>query len=135
MANTMLAETNQTIFQEYIDSWLNKDIATFLTLLSTDVFISECYGATYLGKTESKEWFEHWNASEANQVLDWTILSHYFDNTKQISFFEWSFSYKYKNETARFNGMTLLQTSVGKITTLKEYKTEAETYRPYEKLS
>lgn len=83
------------LFENYIDSWLTKELKLFLSLLSSDIYIRECYGATYLSLAQAEKWFIHWNQPDNNKVLSWKICKHYYDFDEEVSIFEWSFAYIY----------------------------------------
>ena len=119
------------LFENYIDSWLTKDLKLFLSLLSSDIYIRECYGATYLSLAQAEKWFIHWNQPDNNKVLSWKICKHYYDFDEGVSIFEWSFAYVYKGEESSFDGASFVSTKDGKITNLKELQISDKLYFPY----
>lgn len=126
-----LVEQHLTLFQACTNSWIRKDIDTFLSSLDEKVTIIECFGASYYGKNEAKQWFAHWYHSKDNQVIDWRIDQHYFDAHAITSIFEWDFTYRYKGENRFFNGVTVLRAKQNKIVYMREYEAKQDTYRPF----
>ena len=126
--------TNQhdTLFAQYTQSWENKNLTQFLACLSDDVIITECFGATYIGKTEAQEWFQHWTAPAENQVVKRDILAEFEDSTKNTAFFNWRFRYVYQDKPNIFEGLSQVTFSeTGKMTELKEYEMAFDKTRPY----
>ncbi|MCJ1995472.1 nuclear transport factor 2 family protein [Lactococcus piscium] len=125
------AEKHLAIFQSYTNSWVSKNIDAFLSSLDEQVTIIECFGATYYGKNEAKQWFAHWHHNKNNQVFDWCINQHYFDSQSMTAIFDWDFTYKYKGEHRSFSGITVLRVKHNKIVYMREYKANKDTYRPF----
>ncbi|SCA91953.1 hypothetical protein LP2241_30143 [Pseudolactococcus piscium] len=63
-------ENHLALFQAYTNSWVSQDIDAFLSSLDEKVTIMECFGASYYGKPEAKQWFVHWHHNKDNQVID-----------------------------------------------------------------
>lgn len=119
-------------FEQYIESWKTKNLTAFLTTLAENVTITECYGATYVGKDEAEKWFQDWTKPADNQVIDWDILSFFEDSDKQTAFFNWRFHYRYQGQTAIFDGISQVTFSANyQMTDLKEYKMTYNKFRPY----
>lgn len=127
-----MTSQHHALFAQYIQSWESKDLTPFLACLTDDVIITECYGATYVGKTEAKEWFQHWTAPTENQVVKWDILAEFEDSTNNTAFFNWRFHYIYQEQTNVFEGLSQVTFSeTGKMTEVKEYKMAFNKTRPH----
>lgn len=124
-------EKHLALFQAYTNSWVSKDIDAFLSSLDEKVTIMECFGASYYGKPEAKQWFVHWHHNKDNQVIDWRLDHHYFDAHSMTSIFEWDFTYRYKGEHRSFSGITVLRVEHNKIVYMREYEAKKDTYRPF----
>ena len=101
-----MTSQHDALFALYTQSWENKDMTQFLACLTDDVTITECYGATYIGKTEAQKWFQHWTAPTENQVVNWEILAKFEDSLKNTDFFNWRFHYVYQNKASVFEGLS-----------------------------
>ncbi|GHU37364.1 hypothetical protein FACS1894193_03080 [Bacilli bacterium] len=119
-------------FAQYTQSWENKNLTQFLACLTDNVGITECYGATYVGKNEAQKWFQHWTAPTENQVLKWEVLAEFEDSAKNTAFFSWRFHYIYQGKASIFEGISQVTFSeTGKMTEVKEYKMAFNKTRPY----
>ncbi|XOQ37490.1 MAG: SnoaL-like domain-containing protein [Lactococcus sp.] len=115
-----MTSQHAALFAKYTQSWEN------------DVVITECYGATYVGKTEAQKWFQYWTAPAENQVVKWDILAEFEDSVKNTAFFNWRFHYLYQGQANVFEGLSQVAFSdTGKITELKEYEMAFDKTRPY----
>ncbi|MDR2833434.1 MAG: nuclear transport factor 2 family protein [Streptococcaceae bacterium] len=132
--NNQQRKESKNLFHKYTNSWIQKDLDTFLSLLAGDVLVIECFGASYRGKKECKQWFSHWNANHENQVLSWETINHFHDALLEVSIIDWDFIYRYKGEENSFVGLTVLKVENGKITYIREYEAKKTTYRPFEQL-
>lgn len=110
-------------------SWIEKDIYKFKGLLHDDILVTEFFGASYVGKNKCELWFNHWNNTNLNQVIEWKTLNHYYDDLADISVFGWFFKYKYKGEEHYFTDVTLFKVNDNKIISLKEFESKTNTYR------
>ncbi len=127
-----MTSQHDALFALYTQSWENKDITQFLAGLTDDVTITECYGATYIGKTEAQKWFQNWTAPVENQVVKWDILAEFEDGVKNTDFFNWRFSYVYQGQANVFEGLSQVTFSdTGKIVEIKEYQMVFDKTRPY----
>lgn len=127
-----MTSQHDALFALYTQSWENKDMTQFLACLTDDVTITECYGATYIGKTEAQKWFQHWTAPTENQVVNWEILAKFEDSLKNTDFFNWRFRYVYQNKASVFEGLSQVTFSDnGKITKIKEYEMAFDKTRSY----
>lgn len=122
---------NRLIYK-YFESWVDQDLAVFLSTLSTDVSIIECYGPMYLGIQEAREWFVDWhNRPEKGQVTRWEILNILYDDLLQLAAIEWEFECFYDGQPAGFPGVSLIYFDDTQIKRIQEYKMEPNHYRPY----
>ncbi|MFZ2347460.1 MAG: nuclear transport factor 2 family protein [Lactococcus chungangensis] len=127
-----MTSQHDALFAQYTQSWENKDLPQFLACLTDDIIITECYGATYISKTEAQKWFQHWTAPTENQVVNWEILAKFEDSLKNTDFFNWHFRYVYQNKASVFEGLSQVTFSDnGKITKIKEYEMAFDKTRPY----
>ena len=127
-----MTSQHSTQFTYYTESWENKDLPQFLAYLADEIIITECYGATYVGKTEAQKWFQHWTAPVENQVVKWDILAEFEDGVKNTAFFNWRFSYVYQGQANVFEGLSQVAFSdTGKIVEIKEYEMAFDKTRPY----
>ena len=127
-----MTSQHDALFAQYTQSWENKDLPQFLACLTYDIIITECYGATYISKTEAQKWFQHWTAPTENQVVNWEILAKFEDSLKNTDFFNWHFRYVYQNKASVFEGLSQVTFSDnGKITKIKEYEMAFDKTRPY----
>ena len=127
-----MTSQHDALFALYTQSWENKDITQFLACLTDDVTFTECYGATYIGKTEAQKWFQNWTAPVENQVVKWDILAEFEDGVKNTDFFNWRFSYVYQGQANVFEGLSQVTFSdTGKIVEIKEYQMVFDKTRPY----
>ena len=127
-----MTSQHDALFAQYTQSWENKDLPQFLACLTYDIIITECYGATYIGKTEAQKWFQNWTAPVENQVVKWDILAEFEDGVKNTDFFNWRFSYVYQGQANVFEGLSQVTFSdTGKIVEIKEYQMVFDKTRPY----
>ncbi len=118
------------LLQQYMTSWVNADKELFLSLLSSDIYLVECYGASYKGVEETKKWFEEWNRK--GKVLAWNLYESYYDPDKDMLIATWEFHVQYPEENEPvFDGVTLMQATDGKIHRLFEYSMKHDLFRPY----
>jgi hypothetical protein len=121
----------EKLFYDYIEAWVKKDIDGFLTTLSEDIFITECYGPQYKGKRECEIWFSHWTTPSDNLVKSWIVTGSYFDGNN--GFFRWTFEYVYKGKAGIFDGISLVKFSGAQISEIWEFEMKHEKFRPYQR--
>ncbi|MFC4651305.1 nuclear transport factor 2 family protein [Lactococcus nasutitermitis] len=119
----------EEIFKSYIRAWLKKDVNLFLTVLSKNITVTECFGAQYQGRTEAEKWFLDWTGAFDNSVKKWEVINSYFDGN--IAFFTWTFDYIYKGKSDIFDGISVVTFEDDKIREIKEYEMKHEKFRPY----
>lgn len=122
-------QAKQSVFTQLTDSWLNKDLAKFLSCFSEKISYTECYGAQYKGKSECEQWFRHWTNPVENVVKSWTVENSYF--TDDIGFFTWTFHCVYDCEEAIFDGISLVKFSSGLISEIQEFEQKHIKFSPY----
>jgi hypothetical protein len=126
--------TAEMLIRHYFQSWLQQDISLFLSILSPDIQIVECYGPAYHGLNESQLWFQDWHTRrEKGKVTRWDILRLTYDEQQEIAAVEWDFECVYDGSTGSFLGASVFAFDQAKITTIREYKMEKEQYRPYKR--
>lgn len=114
----------------FIESWINKDKALFLSCISDDIIYSESYGPIYRSKSSCDKWFNDWN--KENKVIKWDINDFAFDELNSKLSIEWLFECNYKGEVFSFNGTSFMTICNGQFNRINEYKTESKHYYPYE---
>ena len=124
--------TAETLIRRYFQSWLEQDIALFLSTLSPDIQVVECYGPVYCGTAEVKYWFDDWHSgSGKGKVTRWDILSWFYDEQQRTAAVEWDFECIYDGNLGSFLGASVFCFDATKITRIHEYKMKKERYRPY----
>lgn len=87
------------------------------------------YGPVYKGIGQIIRWFEDWNRK--GTVLQWDIKRVIVSGN--IAVVEWYFKCDYEGNVDGFNGVTIAEFNADmKIGNLKEFKSKAEHYCPYE---
>jgi ketosteroid isomerase-like protein len=80
------------LVEQYLQSWRTQDLALFLSTLSQDATIVECYGPIYQGTKEVQQWFTEWHASPIEgKVTHWKMTNLIFDERKMMAAVEWDF--------------------------------------------
>ncbi|WP_137625780.1 nuclear transport factor 2 family protein [Lactiplantibacillus pingfangensis] len=118
---------NETLIRQYFNCWLTQDFPPLTTFFTKDCVYRECYGATYRGIAELKQWLDHQLASQT--VLTWEIqrVLPVSDNCVVVTWF-----FKAKTQTvSAFDGVSVIDFEGDKISRLTEYETKHNTYRPY----
>ena len=63
----------ETLIRQYCQSWLAQDRALFLSTLSPNIQVAECYGPLYWGIDEVRCWFDDWHSGPGKgKVIRWT---------------------------------------------------------------
>lgn len=126
--------TAEMLIRQYFQSWLQQDISLFLSTLSPDIQIVECYGPAYHGLDETQLWFQDWHTRrEKGKVTRWDILGLTYDEAQEIASVEWDFECVYDGSTGSFLGASVFAFDGAKVTSIREYKMEKEQYRPYKR--
>jgi hypothetical protein len=85
------------------------------------------------GMEEAQRWFNHWHTRpEKGRVTRWDILELLFDAQQERAAVEWDFECVYDGKVGSFPGASLFGFDPAKITSIREFKTEKEQYRPYQ---
>jgi hypothetical protein len=126
--------TAEMLIRQYFQSWLQQDSSLFLSRLSLNIRIVECYGPVYYGIDETQRWFNDWHTKrEKGKVTRWDILKLVYDEQEEIAAVEWDFECVYDGKVGSFLGASLFGFDHTKITSIREYKMEKEQYRPYKR--
>ena len=126
--------TAEILIRQYFQSWLQQDIALFLSTLSPKIEVLECYGPVYSGLAETQDWFHDWHTRpEKGTVTRWDILRLIYDEQQETAAVEWDFECVYDGNVGSFLGASLFRFDETKITGIREYKMEKEQYRPYKR--
>jgi hypothetical protein len=129
---TMNRSTAEALIKHYFQSWLQQDLSLFLSTLSPNSKVVECYGPIYCGLEELRQWFVNWHTGDGKgKVTHWDILHILYDETQEMAAVEWDFECVYEGKTGSFLGASLFHFDGAKIDRIQEYKMEKEQYRPY----
>ena len=120
----------EKVIRLWFDMWLQKKDLGISEIFSDNTVYIESWGPEYRGPEKIKLWFEEWNTR--GTVLEWDIKQFFHKENKTIV--EWYFKNQMKNEKAEaFDGVSLIEwTSDGKISLLKEFGCNINTYDPYQ---
>ena len=130
----MNRDTAEKLIRQYFHSWLQQDILLFLSTLSSDIEIIECYGPVYCGTEEVRQWFVNWHEGTGKgKVTRWDIFNILYDDTQNITAVEWDFECVYQGNPGSFLGVSLFHFDDTKITAIQEYEMKKEQHRPYKK--
>lgn len=128
----MDSSTAETLVRQYFQSWLEQDRALFLSTVSPDIQVAECYGPVYCGLDEMEHWFGDWHTGPGKgRVTRWSILSWLYDEQQRTAAVEWDFECICDGNPGSFLGASIFCFDAAKITRIHEYKMEKEHYRPY----
>ena len=129
----MNRESAERLIRQYFQSWLEQDLTLFLSTLSPNIKVLECYGPVYWGTEEVRQWFVAWHTKDGKgKVTRWEIFKILYDETQNIAAVEWDFECIYAGNLGSFLGASLFHFDQTRIERIQEYKMEKEQYRPYE---
>lgn len=111
-------KTARKLVDDYVEGWVNGDIARILKSLSKDCFIIESHGPTYHGTEEVKKWTDEWYSD--GKVDKWDINAFFFAN--DTAFFEWSFTCTINSKTDSIDGASIVKFTEDKIHHIHEYR-------------
>ncbi|MFN2286406.1 MAG: nuclear transport factor 2 family protein [Anaerolineae bacterium] len=124
--------TAEALIRQYFQSWLEQDIALFLSIVSPGIRVAECYGPIYCGTDEVTRWFDDWHSGPGKgQVTRWDILTMQYDEQQKMAAVEWDFECIYDGNLGTFLGASVFCFDETNITRIHEYKMEKAQYRPY----
>lgn len=124
--------TAEALIRQYFQSWLEQDIALFLSTLSPDIRVAECYGPIYCGADEVTYWFSNWHICHGKgKVTRWDILTLLYDERQEMAAVEWDFECIYDGNLDSFLGASVFRFNEDRIACIHEYKMEKAQYRPY----
>lgn len=130
----MNRSTSDMLIRQYFQSWLQQDVSLFLSTLSPNIKVVECYGPVYDGQEETERWFVDWHTRpEMGKVSRWDILQLIYDEHQEIAAVEWDFECIYDGNVGSFLGASLFGFDDTKIVSIREYKMEKKQYRPYQR--
>jgi hypothetical protein len=122
----------ETLIRRYFLSWLQQDLSLFLSTLSPQAEVTECYGPVYCGTDELTQWFVNWHTKDGNgKVTRWEIFNILYDETQAMAAVEWEFECVYAGNPGSFLGTSLFHFDESKIDRIQEYRMERQQYRPY----
>jgi len=120
------------LIKQYINSWRQQDLPLFLSTLSPDIIVAECYGPIYRGTKEVRQWFTEWHASPKDgKVTKWKITNVIFDKTKNMAAVEWDFGCASDGKASSFLGASLFYFDDLKILRIHEYQMNENRYYPF----
>ncbi len=114
----MTEKLARKLIDDYVQGWESGDGARILGCLDKQCFITESHGPTYRGPWQVKRWINEWY--KTGKVDKWTIDSFFW--TKDIAFFEWSFTCTIKGQTDSIDGASVVQFKGHKILHIHEYR-------------
>lgn len=120
-------ETRKGTVQQYFESWIAKDDTFMKEHFADDIVYSECYGPEYKEKQQCLQWFKDWN--EKGSVLEWRIKSYY--EIQNSCVVEWYFKCDYEGKVDGFDGVSIIEWTGDKISSIKEFQSKAEHHCPY----
>ncbi|HEX6035016.1 MAG TPA: nuclear transport factor 2 family protein [Anaerolineales bacterium] len=124
--------TAETLIRQYFQSWLQQDLSLFLSTLSPNIQVVECYGPVYWGTEEVRQWFVDWHTqSGKGKVTKWEIFKILYDEAQNMAAVEWDFESIHAGNVGSFLGASLFHFDETRIERIQEYKMEKEQYRPY----
>lgn len=114
----------------WFDMWLQQKDLGIDELFTEDVVYIESWGPKYENQATVKHWFEEWNTR--GKVLVWDIKQYFHKGNQTIV--EWYFKNWMKNGSIEeFDGISLIEwTTDNKISFLKEFGCNLNTYNPYQ---
>ncbi len=127
MTKTVQTQREEAI-RQYMLGWQNGDEALLTAPLSPDVCITESYGPVYEGLAEVRQWFQSW--CSVGQVLRWDGLRFWHQDDETVV--KWYFQCNYDGVVSSLDGLSLIRFDRdGCITSMEEYQSKAEHFRPY----
>jgi len=119
----MNRERAEKLIHQYFQSWLQQDLKLFLSTLSPEIEITECYGPIYHGLEENRQWFINWHEGEGKgQVTQWDILRILYDDKQKGAAVEWDFYCIYEGNLGSFLGTSLIHFGDSQIISIQEYE-------------
>lgn len=112
-------KTARKLVDDYVEGWVNSDVARIIKPLGDDCFITESHGPTYHGIEEVKRWTDEWYNKDGT-VDKWDIDAFFFAN--DTAFFERSFTCTINGKTDSIDGASIVQFKKGKIHHIHEYR-------------
>ena len=120
------------LIEQYINSWKQQDLPLFLSTLSPDIVVAECYGPSYHGTEEVRQWFTEWHARpKEGKVTKWKITNVIFDETKNMAAVEWDFGCVSDGKASSFLGASLFYFDASKIVRIHEYQMDENRHYPF----
>ena len=120
----------ERIFNDYFNSWIQKDVSVLKDTFSSDVIYIESWGPAYKGIEQVTAWFTDWN--KENTVIKWDIKAFLHDGNTSIC--EWYFECDCDGNIDGFNGVSIVVfDESNKIELLKEFQSKSPNNYPYEK--
>lgn len=118
----------ETAINAYFNMWVQRDFSVLDTMLSIDIYYSECYGSEYCGLHEIHLWIDE--MLQKQQVLEWRIKRFLHENDTVMV--EWFFKEQQNSIIHGFDGVSIIEFQAdGKISSIKEFESKAEHMTPY----
>ncbi|MFI3242390.1 MAG: nuclear transport factor 2 family protein [Alphaproteobacteria bacterium] len=124
-----MKNTREAIIKTYFDMWVSRDFSGLDKIFASDIYYSECYGPEYKGLSEISLWIKDMTAKQI--VLKWDIKS--FIHADDTVIVEWYFKEQQKEFVNDFNGVSIIEFSEDKISSIKEFESKAQHITPFRK--
>lgn len=111
----------------WFEMWLRAADSGIDGLFTPDAVYIESWGPEYHGSKEIAHWFAEWNTR--GRVMRWDIKG--FFHSPERTAVEWNFENTVDGRTERFDGVSLVDWSDGRISRLQEFGCNIERYDPY----
>ena len=109
------------LISNYMQAWLDQDLASLLATLDGDAVVRECYGPDYADRSQCERWFTSWHAA-GNRVTQWTLGSFAFDDSIETAAVEWEFTCWADGCWHSFFGSSHVRFSDSRIIEINEYQ-------------
>ncbi len=120
-------ERREEVIRAWFDMWLRAGCEGIEELFTPDAVYIESWGPEYRGLAAIKHWFTEWNTR--GRVLRWDIKQ-FFHSESQTAV-EWFFENTVDGRRERFDGVSIVRWTHGRIARLQEFGCNVERYDPY----
>ncbi len=121
------AHEREEKIRAWFGMWLAADSTGLDGLFTRDAVYIESWGPEYHGRDAISHWFDEWNTR--GRVLRWDIKQ-FFHSGEQTAV-EWFFENTVDGRRERFDGVSIVRWSCGRIARLQEFGCNIERYDPY----
>ena len=120
---------NTDIIRKYFQSWLTRDFSNLDEYFDEKIIYRESYGPIYIGLDELHQWID--NMLDRQKVLDWRI-DQILPTDKNTYTVLWYF-HAVEHTEYDFDGVSVIGFKHHKISSVAEYQSKHETFRPFKK--